>query len=140
MKKKYLFYIILILLTNLNEFNCLKKNNENKLKTNKKHNNNLKQYENINIKNDILKTNRTKRSAIVLFLSLITILFLFLFIENSLDLAFMNKFELNKLNDRISEEKLIKINNILNKFQIININNKELEKEKKTNNQNIKNI
>ena len=115
MKKKYLFYIILILLTNLNEFNCLKKNNENKLKTNKKHNNNLKQYENINIKNDILKTNRTKRSAIVLFLSLITILVLFLIIENSLDLAFMNKFELNKLNDRISEEKLIKINNILNK-------------------------
>jgi hypothetical protein len=134
MKKKYLFYIILILLTNLNEFNCLKKNNENKLKTNKKHNNNLKQYENINIKNDILKTNRTKRSAIVLFLSLITILVLFLIIENSLDLAFMNKFELNKLNDRISEEKLIKINNILNKFQIININNKELEKEKNTNN------
>ena len=134
MKKKYLFYIILILLTNLNEFNCLKKNNENKLKTNKKHNNNLKQYENENIKNDILKTNRTKRSAIVLFLSLITILVLFLIIENSLDLAFMNKFELNKLNDRISEEKLIKINNILNKFQIININNKELEKEKNTNN------
>jgi hypothetical protein len=134
MKKKYLFYIILILLTNLNEFNCLKKNNENKLKTNKKHNNNLKQYENINIKNDILKTNRTKRSAIVLFLSLITILVLFLIIENSLDLAFMNKFELNKLNDRISEEKLIKINNILNKSQIININNKELEKEKNTNN------
>ena len=134
MKKKYLFYIILILLTNLNEFNCLKKNNENKLKTNKKHNNNLKQYENINIKNDILKTNRIKRSAIVLFLSLITILVLFLIIENSLDLAFMNKFELNKLNDRISEEKLIKINNILNKFQIININNKELEKEKNTNN------
>ena len=134
MKKKYLFYIILILLTNLNEFNCLKKNNENKLKTNKKQNNNLKQYENLNIKNDILKTNRTKRSAIVLFLSLITILVLFLIIENSLDLAFMNKFELNKLNDRISEEKLIKINNILNKFQIININNKELEKEKNTNN------
>ena len=134
MKKKYLFYIILILLTNLNEFNCLKKNNENKLKTNKKQNNNLKQYENLNIKNDILKTNRTKRSAIVLFLSLITILVLFLIIENSLDLAFMNKFELNKLNDRISEEKLIKINNILNKSQIININNKELEKEKNTNN------
>ena len=134
MKKKYLFYIILILLTNLNEFNCLKKNNENKLKTNKKHYNNLKQYENLNTKNDILKTNRTKRSAIVLFLSLITILVLFLIIENSLDLAFMNKFELNKLNDRISEEKLIKINNILNKFQIININNKELEKEKNTNN------
>ena len=134
MKKKYLFYIILILLTNLNEFNCLKKNNENKLKTNKKQNNNLKQYENLNTKNDILKTNRTKRSAIVLFLSLITILVLFLIIENSLDLAFMNKFELNKLNDRISEEKLIKINNILNKSQIININNKELEKEKNTNN------
>ena len=134
MKKKYLFYIIFILLTYLNENNCLKKNNENKLKTNKKHNNNLKKYKNINIKNDILKTNRTKRSAIVLFLSLITILVLFLIIENSLDLAFMNKFELNKLNDRISEEKLIKINNILNKFQIININNKELEKEKNTNN------
>ena len=134
MKKKYLFYIILILLTNLNEYNCLKKNNENKLKTNKKQNNNLKQYENLNTKNDILKTNRTKRSAIVLFLSLITILVLFLIIENSLDLAFMNKFELNKLNDRISEEKLIKINNILNKSQIININNKELEKEKNTNN------
>jgi hypothetical protein len=134
MKKKYLFYIIFILLTYLNENNCLKKNKENKIKINNKQNNNLKQYENENIKNDILKTNRTKRCAIVLFLSLITILFLFLFIENSLDLAFMNKFELNKLNDRISEEKLIKINNILNKSLIININNKELEKEKKTNN------
>lgn len=139
MKKKYLFYlnyIIFIFLINLNEYNCLKKNKffnkDNKIKFNSK-NKNLKQYyENIKNNNNIIKINRIKRCIFVLFLSLITVLIIYLIIENSLDLANINRFELNRFNEKISDEKIIKIKNILNNPYFNN--NKELKKEKNANN------
>ena len=134
MKKKYLFYlnyIIFIFLINLNEYNCLKKN-FNKEKFNSKNKNLRQVYENIKNNNNIIKINRIKRCFFVLFLSLITVLIIYLIIENSLDLANISRFELNRFNEKISEEKIIKIKNILNNPYFNN--NKELKKEKKENN------
>ena len=134
MKKKYLFYlnyIIFIFLINLNEYNCLKKN-FNKEKFNSKNKNLRQVYENIKNNNNIIKINRIKRCFFVLFLSLITVLIIYLIIENSLDLANISRFELNRINEKISEEKIIKIKNILNNPYFNN--NKELKKEKKENN------
>ena len=137
MKKKYLFYlnyIILIFLIYLNEYNCLKKNfnKDNKLKFNNKNKNLRQVYENIKNNNNIIEINRIKRCFFVLFLSLITVLIIYLIIENSLDLANISRFELNRFNEKISEEKIIKIKNILNNPYFNN--NKELKKEKKENN------
>jgi len=137
MKKKYLFYlnyIIFIFLINLNEYNCLKKNfnKDNKLKFNNKNKNLRQVYENIKNNNNIIEINRIKRCFFVLFLSLITVLIIYLIIENSLDLANISRFELNRFNEKISEEKIIKIKNILNNPYFNN--NKELKKEKKENN------
>jgi len=139
MKKKYLFYlnyIIFILLINLNEYNCLRKNKyfykDNKLKLNNKNKNLRQYYENIKNNNNLIEINRIKRCIFALFLSLITVLILYLIIENCLDLANISRFELNKFNEKISNEKIIKIKNILNKS--FHINNKELNQEKNTNN------
>ena len=137
MKKKYLFYlnyIIFIFLINLNEYNCLKKNfnKDNKLKFNNKNKNLRQVYENIKNNNNIIEINRIKRCFFVLFLSLITVLIIYLIIENSLDLANISRFELNRFNEKISEEKIIKIKNILNNPYFNN--NKERKKEKKENN------
>ena len=137
MKKKYLFYlnyIIFIFLINLNEYNCLKKNfnKDNKLKFNNKNKNLRQVYENIKNNNNIIEINRIKRCFFVLFLSLITVLIIYLIIENSLDLANISRFELNRINEKISEEKIIKIKNILNNPYFNN--NKERKKEKKENN------
>ena len=134
MKKKYLFYlnyIIFIFLINLNEYNCLKKN-FNKEKFNSKNKNLRQVYENIKNNNNIIKINRIKRCFFVLFLSLITVLIIYLIIENSLDLANISRFELNRFNEKISEEKIIKIKNILNNPYFNN--NREKKKEKNENN------
>ena len=118
----------------LNEYNCLKKNfnKDNKLKFNNKNKNLRQVYENIKNNNNIIEINRIKRCFFVLFLSLITVLIIYLIIENSLDLANISRFELNRINEKISEEKIIKIKNILNNPYFNN--NKERKKEKKENN------
>jgi len=119
MKKRYLFYffniIIIILFLNFNEYNCI--NKKGFLNKNNKLNSNLGVY-NKKIKNnnnnEIFKLNRTSRSVLVFFLSLIFLSVIFIILQNSIDVATFSRLELNRINDKIANEKCKKIKEILN--------------------------